>query len=40
MMTHGALRLSAYFICAFMPDEPRYISARMPALRSACVIFW
>ena len=23
MTTQGLLRLSAYFICAFMPDEPR-----------------
>ena len=32
----GAPRLSAYFICAFMPAVPRYISARMPAWRSVC----
>ena len=24
----------------FMPDDPRYISARMPARRSSLVIFW
>ncbi len=40
MMTAGALRRSAYFICAFMPEEPRYISARIPALRRSETIFW
>ena len=40
MTTQGAPRLSAYFICAFMPAVPRYISARMPACRSVCAIFW
>ena len=40
MTAAAALRRSAYFICAFMPDEPRYISARMPAWRSSLVIFW
>ena len=35
-----APRRSAYFICAFMPDVPRYISARMPALRSSVVMRW
>ena len=32
MTTQGLPRLSAYFICAFMPAVPRYISARMPRL--------
>src|SRR5690606_35771397 len=35
----AALRRSAYFICAFIPDEPRYISARIPAWLSSLVIF-
>src|SRR5690606_20663676 len=40
MKTQGAPRLSAYFIWAFMPEPPRYISARMPALRRSDTIFW
>jgi hypothetical protein len=38
MMTQGAPRRSAYFICAFMPEVPRYTSARMPARRRFCAI--
>ena len=35
MIAAGDRRLSAYFIWAFMPDDPRYISARMPDERSS-----
>src|SRR4029453_17993939 len=40
MTTHGAPRLSAYFICAFIPALPRYISARMRACGRDCAILW
>src|SRR5690606_6182242 len=40
MTTQGAPRRSAYFICAFMPAPPRYISALMPATRNSETIFW
>src|SRR4029078_6283865 len=39
MTTQGAPRLSAYFICAFMPAVPRYISARLAGWRRGLVSF-